>query len=100
MTSPRVSLALQIAALFVAGTGVVFGLLAAEWAAFPGPSGEWAALAEPAAFVVGVPTGLVALLLLRLAGRASGRLRRAALAAAAVTLALPLLVSALWHARY
>jgi len=95
MVTDGTARALRIAALLAALFGVAWDAAAAWWLAFPGPSGEWAQLAVPAAWTVGVPGGAIALLLLRAAGRSPSRLRLAVQLAAGVSIAIPVLMSLL-----
>ena len=93
MVSSRIAISLRIVALLIALLGVVWDTLAALWVAFPGGSGEWTALAVPAAYVVGVPCGLVALLILWTSGKSRSRLRNPVRLAAALALAIPIMMS-------
>src|SRR5262245_36942852 len=88
MVSSRTATALQIVALLIALLGVVWDTLAGLWVAFPGGSGEWTALAVPAAYVVGVPCGLVALLILWSSGHSQSRLRNPVRVAGALAIAI------------
>ena len=89
----------QSAALAVGVAGIVWGSAALWWVMFPGPSGEWVALAEPAAYVVGIPSGLLALLLIRVSGGGPSGLKSSARWAAVVALLLPLVVTVLLRRR-
>src|SRR5262245_28409145 len=93
MVSSRTATALRTVALLIAVSGVVWDTLAGLWVAFPGGSGEWTALAVPAAYIVGVPCGLVALLILWSSGHSPSRLRNPARLAAALAIAIPIMMS-------
>src|SRR5262245_43626239 len=99
MVSSRIATALQIVALLIALLGVVWDTLAALWVAFPGGSGEWTALAVPAAYVVGVPCGLVGLLILWSTGHSHSRLRNPARLAAVLAIAIPVMMSLVLRRR-
>lgn len=95
MVSARAATGLRVVALSVALIGVAWDAAAAWWLAFPGPSGEWAALAVPAAWFVGVPCGVLALLVLWLSGSSHSRLRGVAQLAAVLAGLVPVLMSLL-----
>src|SRR5215813_4463980 len=93
MVSSRITTALQIVALLIALLGVVWDTLAAFWVVSPGGSGEWRALAVQAVYVVGVPCDLITLLLLWSSGHSHSRLRNPARLAAALSIAIPVMMS-------
>ena len=95
--APRDAL-MQIAALVIALIGVVWDSLLLEWVLFPGGSGEWVALAEPAAYFVGVPCGLVALALAWKSPRGR-RLTAWARSAAVLSILIPVVVTLLLRRR-
>ncbi len=99
MLSLKVPTPVLVAAIVLAIGAIAWGFFAAAWAAFPGPSGEWAALAVPASFIVNAPVGLLTLALGILADRRSPRLRRLTIISAAMALVLPLAVALIWRYR-
>jgi hypothetical protein len=88
-----VARALRIIALILALLGVAWDTLAALWMIFPGGSGEWTRLAVPAAYAIGVPSGLLSLFLLWCSGRSESRLRAPTRAAAGLAMVMPLMLS-------
>jgi hypothetical protein len=88
-----------IIAIILAAVAIVWGGGAAWWAAFPGPSGEWAALSGLAAWVGCLPLGTIAIVLALTARPAPSSLRRAATWMAAVALAMPVVVTVIWRGR-
>jgi hypothetical protein len=83
---------LWVAAAVIAAVGVAWDALAVLWVVFPGGSGEWTRLAIPAAYVVGVPCGLLSVLLLWLS-RSTARARLFVLFAAVLSVLIPILMS-------
>ena len=81
-----------IAAVAIAVIGVAWDATAVLWMVFPGGSGEWTRLAILAAYVVGVPCGLLSVLLLWLS-RPTPRGRLFVLIAAAFSILIPILMS-------
>ena len=84
---------LQLAAVFLGSAAVLWGIAAAYSVAFPGPSGEWAALAVYASYVVNVPVGLAALGVGLSVRQGSARLRGMCIAVSVFALLLPILAS-------
>ena len=96
----KISVGLQLAAVFLGGVAVLWGIAAAYTVAFPGPSGEWAGLAVFASYVVNVPLGLAALGVGLSVRRGSARLRGTCIAVSVFALFLPILASLIaWSQR-
>jgi hypothetical protein len=89
--------ALLVAAVAVALLAVAWGLGAFLWVLFPGGSGEWTALAEPAAYVVDIPVGVAVVALAAGSAPRAPRVRRTAIVAGTAAMLLPLLVSLVRH---
>ena len=89
----KMSAGLQLAAVFLGGAAVLWGIAAAYSVARPGPSGEWAVLAVYASYVVNVPVGLAALGVGLSVKRGSARLRGMCIAVSFFALLLPILAS-------
>lgn len=87
------SAGLQLAAVFLGGAAVLWGIAAAYSVARPGPSGEWAVLAVYASYVVNVPVGLAALGVGLSVKRGSAHLRGMCIAVSFFALLLPILAS-------
>ena len=96
----KISVGLQLAAVFLGGVAVLWGIAAAYTVAFPGPSGEWAGLAVYASYVVNVLLGLAALGVGLSVRRGSARLRGTCIAVSVFALFLPILASLIaWSQR-
>lgn len=85
----------QIITLIASVIAIIWGVALAFAVAFPGPSGEWAAIGVFFAYIVNFPVGAVTLLLALVTKRGSPRLRRFCIIAATIALLLPLLVNAI-----
>lgn len=94
MKIPTAVLVTGIAAAVLAIAGGVGALL---WVVFPGGSGEWIALAEPAAYAFDVPVGLAVVALAAAAAPRAPGVRRTALVAGGIALVMPLFVSLVRH---
>ena len=74
---------------------IMWGVALAFAVAFPGPSGEWAAIGVFFAYIVNFPVGAITLALALVMRRGSPRLRRFCIITATTALLLPLLVHAI-----
>ncbi|MGD0226395.1 MAG: hypothetical protein ABSF71_29040 [Terriglobia bacterium] len=93
----KVAIGFQIGALVLAGLAVIWGVFAAYSVAFPGPSGEWAAVGVLAAWIVNVPIGLLTLAIGLIVRKGSPHLRRLCMLTSLVALSIPIIASLIWR---
>ena len=91
MADSKISTGVQVAALFLAGAAILFGIAAAWSVLHPGPSGEWIGVVVFAAYAVNVPVGLATLGIGLFVKRGAARLRSACVSVSLMVLALPVL---------
>lgn len=87
----KFSVALQSIALVIAGVAILWGLAMSYAVAFPGSSGEWAAMGIFLASIFNIPAGIISLVIGVTVKHGSARLRRMCIIASLIALLLPLL---------
>jgi hypothetical protein len=85
----------QIITLIASIIAIIWGVALAFAVAFPGPSGEWAAMGIFFAYIVNFPVGAITLALALVLRRGSPKLRRFCIITATMALLIPLLVHAI-----
>jgi len=82
----------QFVALILGVAAVVWGFAMLYTVIYPGPSGEWTALAILAAYVVNIPAGSISLTIGVGVKRGNVLLRKICITVAVVALCLPVIV--------
>jgi hypothetical protein len=90
-TTHKLSVAMQTVALVIAAVAIVWGLAMAYVVAFPGPSGEWAAMGIFLASIFNIPAGIISLVIALTVKHGSAKLRRLCVILSLIALLLPLL---------
>ena len=96
-TTYKLSVAMQVVALVIAGVAILWGLAMSYAVAFPGPSGEWAAMGIFLASVFNIPAGIISLVIGLTVKHGSARLRRMCVIASLIALLLPLLSDGIYR---
>lgn len=93
----KIAIGAQVMALLLAGGAVVWGCWMVHTALYPGASGEFGGYSVLFAAVVGMPVGLVSLVVGLVVKKGRPELRWACIAASLVALSLPILTSVIWN---
>ena len=85
----KLSVTMQLIALVIAGVAILWGLAMSYAVAFPGSSGEWAAMGIFLASIFNIPAGIISLVIGVTVKHGSARLRRMCIIASLIALLLP-----------